>query len=335
MEAVETQGGGEKKRVFSGIQPTGVVHIGNYVGAIRNWAHMLDEYDCIFCVVDYHAMTAPYEPRQMQQRIRETVMINIAAGLDPERCHLFVQSHVPEVTELCWILGTCASIGELGRMTQFKEKSEQFKEFANSGLFTYPVLMAADILLYKAHIVPVGEDQTQHLELAREVCRRFNNRFGHTFPEPEAFHGRVPRLMGLDGKAKMSKSLGNYISLLEEPGSVRSRLRTAATDPARVRRNDPGTPEVCNIFRMHEGFSPPQDIEWSAQGCQTAQIGCIECKERLAENMNKVLTPIRERYNELASQPEAVEEAIRRGTEFCASIAKQTIDEVRRKTGIR
>jgi len=330
-----TQQCGDKKRVFSGIQPTGVLHIGNYLGAIRNWAGMLDAYDCIFCVVDYHAITVPYDAGEMQERIRDAVMLNIAAGLDPRRCRLFVQSHVPEHTELCWILTTCTAMGELSRMTQFKEKSEQFKEFINAGLFAYPVLMAADILLYKAEVVPVGEDQTQHLELAREVCRRFNNRYGYTFPEPQGLYGNVPRLMGLDGKAKMSKSLGNYISLLEEPDSIRAKLKTAATDPARKRRTDPGTPEICNIFTMHRGFSPPDVVEWSARGCRTAGIGCIECKMALAEHMIEELAPIRERYQALTADPEGVDDVIRAGRDSCSAIARETMDEVRRKIGVR
>jgi len=330
-----TQQCSDKKRVFSGIQPTGVLHIGNYLGAIRNWAGMLDAYDCIFCVVDYHAITVPYDAGEMQKRIRDAVMLNIAAGLDPRRCRLFVQSHVPEHTELCWILTTCTAMGELSRMTQFKEKSERFNEFVNAGLFAYPVLMAADILLYKAEVVPVGEDQTQHLELAREVCRRFNNRYGYTFPEPQGLYGKVPRLMGLDGKAKMSKSLGNYISLLEEPDSIRAKLKTAATDPARKRRTDPGTPEICNIFTMHRGFSPPDVLEWAAQGCRTAGIGCIECKMALAEHMIEELAPIRERYRALAGDPEYVEDVMRAGRESCSAIARETMDEVRRKIGVR
>ena len=181
-----------RKSVFSGIQPSGIVHIGNYVGALRNWVRMLDTYDCTFCVVDYHAMTVPYEPADMRRRVADTFMINVAAGLDPERCRLIVQSHVPEVAELCWVLMNCAAMGDLSRMTQFKDKSSRLDEaHINAGLFTYPVLMAADILLYKAEVVPVGEDQTQHLEFAREVARRFNARFGDTFPEPQPLYSEV------------------------------------------------------------------------------------------------------------------------------------------------
>jgi len=325
----------DRKKVFSGIQPSGVVHVGNYLGAIRNWVQMLDHYDCIFCVVDYHAITVPYEPDEIRERIDDTFVINVAAGLDPDRCTLFVQSHVPEHTELAWILGTCTSMGDLGRMTQFKEKAEQLKIQANAGLFTYPVLMAADILLYKAEVVPVGEDQTQHLELSREICRAFNSRYGDTFPEPLPFYSEVPRLMGLDGKAKMSKSLDNYISVIAEPNEIREQLRTAMTDPARVRLHDPGTPEKCNIFAMHKGFSPPDVIEKIREGCSTGSIGCVECKSLLADNMIRELTPVRDKYRELKADPERVEKMIRRGAETCKAAAAETMDEVRRKIGVR
>lgn len=325
----------ERKTVFSGIQPSGLIHIGNYLGAIRNWVAMLDDYDCIFCVVDLHAMTVPYEPAEMMSRIHDALVVNMAAGLDPERCTLFVQSHVPEHAELTWILATCAPYGELSRMTQFKEKSDQHREFVNCGLFTYPVLMAADILLYRAEVVPIGEDQTQHLEFAREVCRAFNKRFGDTFPEPQPRYSHVRRLMGLDGKAKMSKSLGNDLGLLAEPTEIRSLLKTAATDPARVKRTDTGTPEICNIHTMHLGFSPPEDIAWCEEGCRTAGIGCIECKMRLADNMIRELTPIKENYDRYAADPDYVEDVIRHGAAVCRERAGETMDEVRRKVGIR
>jgi len=324
-----------KKTVFSGIQPTGIVHIGNYLGAIRNWATMLDKYDCIFCVVDLHAMTVPYEAGEMQDLIRDALMVNMAAGLDPERCTLFVQSHVPQHTELTWILGTCTAYGDLARMTQFKEKSEQHKDNVNSGLFTYPVLMAADILLYKAEVVPVGDDQTQHLEIAREICRAFNRRFGDTFPEPQPKYSRVPRLMGLDGKTKMSKSLNNYIAVLAEPEEIWSLIQPAPTDPARIRRDDPGTPEVCNIHTMHQGFSSPEDVAWCEEGCRTAGIGCIECKKKLAENMAAELEPVRERYRKYSSQPGFVDDVMREGARVCGERAERTMEEVRKRVGIR
>ena len=321
--------------VFSGIQPSGIVHVGNYLGAIRNWARMLDRCDCIFCVVDLHAMTVPYEPAEMQRRVRETLMVNMACGLDPERCILFVQSHVAEHAELAWILGACASYGELSRMTQFKEKAALHPESVNCGLFTYPVLMAADILLYKATVVPVGDDQVQHLEFAREVCRAFNKRFGEVFPEPLPFHGRVTRVLGLDAKAKMSKSLNNYIPVLAAPEEIWELLRPAATDPARVRRSDPGTPEICNIHTMHTGFSPPQDVAWCEQGCRTAGIGCLDCKRRLAENMARELEPARERYRRYEADPAFVDRVMADGAARCRVRAEATMDQVRKAVGIR
>ncbi len=323
-----------KKTVFSGIQPSGAVHIGNYAGAIRNWARMLDTHECIFCVVDLHAMTVPYDAGEMRQRAFDALVVNVAAGLDPERCTLFVQSHVPEVAELCWILMNCTAMGDLNRMTQFKEKSERLEGHVNAGLFTYPVLMAADILLYKAEVVPVGEDQTQHLEFARDVARRFNSRFGDTFPEPAAHYSDVPKLMGLDGKDKMSKSLGNHVSLTEEPEEVAAKLKVAATDPARVRRSDPGTPELCNVFTMHRAFSGADDLGWVDKGCRTAGIGCLDCKARLAGNMNAELALIRERHAELASDPDRVRAIMQRGAEHCRRIARETLREVHDRVGI-
>ncbi len=328
-----TKGTHAKKTVFSGIQPTGVVHIGNYLGALRNWADMLDDYDCIFCVVDLHAMTTPYDPAAMPESVRETLMVNMAAGLDPERCTLFVQSHVRAHAELTWILGTCASYGELLRMTQFKDKTSRYPENVNCGLFTYPILMAADILLYKAEVVPVGEDQTQHLEFAREVCRSFNGRFGETFPEPQPKFGPVTRVMGLENKAKMSKSLGNHIPLLAEPEEIWSLLRTAATDPARVRRTDPGTPEICNIHTIHLGFSSEEDILWCEEGCRSAGIGCVDCKKRLAGNMSASLAPVRERYKQYAAEPDYVHDVMLHGAKQCEQRAERTMHEVRKKTG--
>ncbi len=326
----------KRKVAFSGIQPSGIPHIGNYLGAMVNWVRMLDDYDCTFCIVDYHAMTVDYEPDAMRQRVEDSFIVNMAAGLDPERCRIFVQSHVPEVAELAWILMTCAPMGDLGRMTQFKEKSGRVDSASiNAGLFTYPVLMAADVLLYKAVTIPIGDDQVQHLEFAREVTRRFNARFTPIFPEPQPLHSDVRRLMGLDGKAKMSKSLENDISLLDTPDQVWAKLRTAATDPARVRRDDPGTPEVCNVYAMHRGFSTADDQAWAAEGCRTAGIGCVDCKKRLAERMVATLLPIQDRYHELAENRGHVQEIMADGAARCRVIARETMAEVREVTGLR
>jgi len=324
-----------KKTSFSGIQPSGDIHIGNYLGAIKNWVSMLDELNCIFSIVDYHAVTTEYDPAEMPERILQAAAVNIACGLDPSRCTIFIQSHVPEHTELCWILNTVTPIGELERMTQFKEKSERQKENINAGLFDYPVLMAADIVIYKATVVPVGDDQIQHLELCREIVRKFNNRYGEIFPEPKERLSTAPRIMGLDGKAKMSKSLGNHISLLDAPDSSWKKLSIAFTDPARLRRSDPGNPGICNIFTIHNGFSPKEDVERIKGQCSTAQIGCVECKKILHEHMEAELSPIRESALNLIEDPGPVIASLEEGAERSRAVARETMDEVRRAMGLR
>lgn len=323
-----------KKRLFSGIQPTGEVHIGNYLGAIKNWIRLLDQYDCIFSIVDYHAITVELDPREMPQNIMHMATVNIAAGLDPERSTLFLQSQVPEHTELAWIFNTVTPIGHLERMTQFKEKAQLYKHNINAGLFDYPVLQAADILLYKAEVVPVGEDQVQHIELSREISRKFNTRYGEVFPEPQELLSDAPRIMGLDAKNKMSKSLNNYIGLLESPEAIWKKLSVAVTDPARKKRSDPGTPEICNIYHLHRYFSSPKEIDWSAQGCRTAGIGCLECKKCLSDNIIKELTPIREKAKELFDNPDSVQDVLKRGAERCKEIAQETMKEVKSKMGL-
>jgi len=271
----------------------------------------------------------------LKERILAAAAVNIAAGLDPKRATLFVQSRIPEHAELAWYFNTVTPMGALGRMTQFKEKSEQHKENANVGLFDYPVLQAADILLYKAEIVPVGEDQVQHIELAREIARAWNRRFGDLFPEPQAHLTASARVMGLDGKAKMSKSLGNHLSLLEEPDAIRAKLMVAVTDPARMRRTDPGNPDVCNIFTMHKGFSSPDEVALVDRECRVAGIGCIDCKKMLANNMIARLAPIREKGMELLARPSEIEEILADGAARCRPIADETIGETRAMMGLR
>ncbi len=226
----------QRKRILSGIQPSGTIHIGNYFGAVENWVRLMDDYDCFFTIVDLHAITVTYDPALLQQRIWDAALDNMAAGLDPAKCTIFVQSHVPEHTELCWLLNCVTPLGELGRMTQFKEKSDRERENVTAGLLNYPILQAADILIYKADAVPVGEDQAQHLEFTREVARRFNGRFGDFFPEPATLIGRGARVMGLDGASKISKSLDNIIGVGEEPDAIWEKLRPAKTDEARKSR---------------------------------------------------------------------------------------------------
>lgn len=244
-----------RKRILSGMQPTGELHLGNYLGALANWVRLQDEYDCFFCVVDQHAITVDHNAKALPGLVFDMAVSYLAAGVDPERSTVFIQSAVPEHTELAWYLATVTQYGELSRMTQFKDKSEQQGE-ASAALFTYPVLMAADILIYKATHVPVGEDQTQHLELARNAAQRFNGRFQKGFfPLPQGLYSNTPRVMGLDGLRKMSKSLGNHISMLEEPKPLWKKLSGAYTDPQRTTVAEPGRPEVCNVYRMHTALT--------------------------------------------------------------------------------
>jgi len=322
-------------RIFSGIQPSGEIHIGNYVGAIRNWVKLTDRYDCIYCVVDYHAITIEYEVEMMQKRILETATILVGCGLTPDKCIVFVQSHVPEHTELAWVFNSVTPIGELERMTQFKEKSKQHRQNINVGLLGYPVLQAADILIYKAGYVPVGEDQTQHVELSREIARKFNGRYGETFPEPQILLSTAPRILGTDGNAKMSKSMNNAIGLLEPPEIIREKLKTAATCPHRERRSDLGHPEHCNIFTMHQAFSKPEQISSVEQGCRTAGIGCIECKEILCKSMIEELSPIQARVKEINERPGYIVDVLKSGAARCKAIAAEVMDEVRIKIGVK
>ncbi len=322
-------------RIFSGIQPTGEIHIGNYVGAIRNWAQLVNQYECIYCVVDYHAITIDYNVNEMQQRILETATILAACGLTPDRCMLFVQSHVPEHTELAWIFNCVTPVGELERMTQFKEKGKQHRHNINVGLLDYPVLQAADILLYKAGCVPVGEDQIQHVEFSREIARKFNTRYGDTFPEPKVLLSIAPRILGTDGKSKMSKSMDNTIGLLEPPEAIWEKLRTAATCEHRQRRSDPGHPEHCNIFTMHQAFSKPDQIAFVDHGCRTAGIGCIECKKILFKAMMEEIGPIQDRVKEMNQRPQQIIDILKSGAAHCQSIATEVMDEVRTRIGIK
>jgi tryptophanyl-tRNA synthetase len=320
--------------VFSGIQPSGELHLGNYLGAVRNWVTLQEQYRCFFCIVDLHAITQPYESAELAQRTLDMGRDLLACGIDPRRSTLFVQSHVPQHSELAWVLSTVTMFGELSRMTQFKDKSLKQEDNINAGLFTYPVLQTADIVLYKARHVPIGQDQVQHLELAREIVRRFNVRWGDTFPEPQALLSSTPKILGLDGKAKMSKSLGNTITLSEPEASIRQKLATAATDPKRVRRKDPGNPDDCNVGTLHKFFSTEPQLEWVRQGCTTAGIGCLECKGVLADNVVAHFAPIQARRAELDANPGEVETALRRGAAVARETAAATMGEVKEKVGL-
>ena len=317
-------------RVFSGIQPSGELHIGNYLGAVQNWVRLQTQHDCLFSIVDLHAITQPYDAATLASLTLDMAVSLYAVGLDPEKCIVFVQSHVVEHAELNWLFNAhgVAPLGELERQTQFKDKSQR-QESVSAGLLNYPVLQAADVLLYKASLVPVGEDQVQHLELMREIARRWNARYGASyFPEPQPLLTKTKRVLGLDGKAKMSKSLGNTIGLFESPEVIWEKLRPAATDPARKTRKDPGTPEICNIFTIHQGFSPPDTITEVAHKCRTAGWGCLDCKRVLADNMIATLAPMRERANTLKREPATVLEKLRSGAGKARALARQTMAEV-------
>ena len=322
-------------RIFSGIQPSGELHIGNYLGAVKNWVALQHTAESIFCIVDYHAIITAYEPSQLRVRRREMALGLLAAGIDPAVSTLFVQSDVPEHTELAWIFNTVTPLGELERQTQFKDKSQRM-ESVSAGLLNYPILQAADILLYRADRVPVGEDQLQHLELSRVITRRWNAEFARDdafFPEPQPVLTPTRRVMGLDGQAKMSKSMGNTIGLLESPEEIWAKLRPAVTDPKRIKKTDPGTPEVCNIYHLHKAFSPPATVEHVAVQCSTAGWGCIDCKKVLAESMETELVPIRTRAAELRAKPAMVTEALGDGSAKCRTLARETLRGVRERMG--
>jgi len=321
-------------RVFSGIQPSGIIHIGNYVGAIKNWIKIQQEHDSIFCIVDYHAITVSYDFKKMPDTIFNTAAILLSCGIDPKKSKLFIQSDIKEHTELAWILSTFTSYGDLTRMTQFKDKSKQHTDNINAGLFFYPVLMAADILLYKAEIVPVGLDQLQHLELTREITRKFNYVVGNIFPEPKEMLSEVPKILGLDGEAKMSKSMNNYISLIEEDKDLWEKIKGAKTDERRIKRTDPGDPDVCNIFNIHKVFSKKDEIEMINTECRKAGIGCIDCKKILNKNLLEFITPIREKVNYYKNNKNEVIDILKESSNKCRKIAEETMEEVKSKMGL-
>jgi tryptophanyl-tRNA synthetase len=332
---VPERGGAGVKVLFTGIQPTGELHLGNYFGAVANWVRLQHEYTSYISVVDLHAVTIPYEPAEMPARVLGLATTLYACGIDMEQTILFVQSEVPGHADLTWLFNTITPLGELERMTQFKDKRDQFRASVNVGILDYPVLQAADILLYKGDVVPVGEDQVQHVEFTREVARHFNARYGETFPECQALLTPTPRVMGLDGDFKMSKSKGNSIGITEPPEEIWKKLAPAKTDPARVRRTDPGTPEKCNIWSYHKLVTKEPELAEIHNGCTSAGIGCIDCKKILHKNIMSVLDPIRERYAELAGRGQKeVASRLETNAEQCRAVASQTMLEVKAKMGL-
>ena len=326
--------------IFSGMRPTGPLHLGNYLGALQNWVGLQQDYDCIYCAVDIHALTTietSEESAQIQPNIQAMVLDWLAAGIDPQRSIVFVQSHVPEVMTLHALLSMVTPMGWLLRVPTFKEKVRQMdetEESVNYGLVGYPVLQTADIILYKADTVPVGQDQVPHLELAREIVRRFNNRYGDTFPEPQAKLTEDPLIVGLDGRQKMSKSLDNHLELAATPEETTRRVMTAFTDPQRITRDIPGRPEVCNVYSLHKILSPANEVSAVYDECTTAQRGCVDCKRHLASSINNYLEELRERRREYQERPDYVRDVLADGAKRARAIARDTIEEVYQKMGL-
>ncbi len=320
----------KKGRVFSGARPTGRQHLGNYLGAIKNYVAMQNDYDCIYCIVDVHALTTVETTQDLKLNTFEMALDWLAAGIRPEESIVFVQSHVPQVMELHTYLSMVTQIGKLTDLPTFKEKIRQQPDNVNYGLLGYPVLMTADIVLYKTDIVPVGIDQAPHIEFAREIVRSFNYRYGtKVLIEPQVKHTEVLKVLGIDGKDKMGKSLNNHIELALTPEETVKRVREMVTDPARQRKTDAGNPDICNVFTMHKIFSAPEEVDMINVECRRAGIGCVDCKLRFATNLNKNLEPFRAKRAELAADPNYIQDVLHDGGNRARAIAERTMAEVR------
>lgn len=317
-------------RVFSGIRPTGHSHLGNYLGAIKNYVALQDEYECVYCIVDLHALTTVEDTLDLRQNTYEMALDLLAAGIRPEETILFVQSHVPQVTELHTILSMVTMLGKLTDLPTFKEKARQQPHNINYGLVGYPVLMAADIVLYKTDVVPVGVDQAPHIEFTREVVRSFNYRYNaNVLIEPQMKNTETSKVLGIDGKEKMSKSLDNQIEIAATPEETHQRVMQMVTDPQRVKRTDPGNPDVCNVFSLHKIFTPAEDVAMINVECRRAGIGCVDCKKLFAGNLNKDLEPFRAKRAELAAKPDLVQAVLDDGAARARDLAEKTMQEVR------
>ena len=323
-----------RKRVLSGMRPTGKLHLGNFVGALQNWVGMQDQYECFFCVVDWHALTTDYaDTSRVKENSLEVAFDWLAAGLDPEKSVLFFQSHVPEHAELHLLLSMITPLGWLERVPTYKEQRENIKDkdLGTYGFLGYPLLQAADILVYKADCVPVGEDQVAHVELTREIARRFNGFYGSgkpVFPEPQSLLTPAAKLPGTDGR-KMSKSYGNTIMLADPEPVIRQKLKTMVTDPARVRRSDPGNPDLCPVGDLHKIFSSKETIAKVNDGCRTAGIGCIECKSWAADSLVQLLHPIQERRKKFEQNPRLAWDILEAGSHRARQAAAETMQDVR------
>jgi tryptophanyl-tRNA synthetase len=328
-----------RKRVLSGMRPTGKLHLGNYVGALQNWVGMQDEYECFFCVVDWHALTTDYaDTSRVKENSLEAAFDWLAAGLDPEKSVLFLQSHVPAHAELHLLLSMITPLGWLERVPTYKEQRENIKDkdLGTYGFLGYPVLQSADILIYKAEVVPVGEDQVAHVELTREIVRRFNGFYGaskQVLPEPKSLLTPAAKLPGTDGR-KMSKSYGNTIMLADPEPVVRQKLKTMVTDPARVRRTDPGNPDVCPVGDLHKIFSDKETMAKVNEGCRSARIGCIECKSWAADALVKLLNPMQEKRKKYEENPRLAWDILEAGAERARSVAGETMTDVRAAMGM-
>lgn len=325
----------KKGRVFSGARPTGRQHLGNYLGAIQNYVALQKEYECVYCIVDLHALTTLETTQEISQNIYDMALDWLAAGIDPQESIVFVQSQVPQVTELHTILSMVTPLGKLTDLPTFKEKAREQPHNINYGLVGYPVLMSADIALYKAGFVPVGLDQSPHLEFARETVRSFNHRFKTTvLIEPQMKVTQVPKVLGIDGVQKMGKSLNNEIEISATPEATTKRVMQMVTDPQRQRRTDPGRPEVCNVFTMHKIFSSADEVAMVERECRSAGIGCVECKQLLARNINTYFEPFRQRRAELDKDPQKVWKILEDGAKRARVIAEQTMREVHAAIGL-
>ena len=325
-----------RKRVLSGMRSTGKLHLGNYVGALDNWVRMQDEYECFFEVADWHALTTDYaDTSRVKQNSIDVALDWLAAGLDPEKSVIFIQSHVPAHAELHLLFSMITPLGWLERVPTYKEQRENIKDkdLGTYGFLGYPVLQAADILVYKANVVPVGEDQVAHVELTREIARRFNGFYGEVFPEPQSLLTISPKLPGTDGR-KMSKSYGNTIMLTDPEPVVRQKLKTMVTDPARVRRTDPGNPDVCPVGDLHKIFSSKDTMARVNDGCRSASIGCIECKGWAADALVQLLNPMQQRRKKFEENPRLAWDILEAGTERARKAASETMNDVRSAMGM-
>ena len=325
-----------KKRVLSGIQPSGNLHVGNLVGALQNWVKLQDEYECYYFIADWHALTSQYADTSLLKEYVRDVLINcLAAGLDPDKSTIFAQSRVIEHAELHVLLSMITPLGWLERVPTYKEKQLEVKDkdLKTYGFLGYPLLQSADILIYRANYVPVGVDQLPHLEITREIGRRFNNFYGDVFPEPEGLLTQYPKVVGTDGR-KMSKTYGNCVFLSDAPKEVEQKIRTMTTDPQRIKRTDKGDPELSPVFQLHKVFSSKSEQDEVAEGCRTAGIGCIDCKKILIKNLFSILEPIWEKRSDLLGKPDLLEDIIETGSRKAGDAASETMKEVRSAIGI-